>query len=84
MGISPEAENQQVNLSLADVVEDFGVRVPYTDECVWLANLSGVMGHDRFDRPVKVLLQTMELFRMIDLVGTNDIQHIEFRRECVG
>lgn len=84
VSISSESKNQQVNLSFADVIQDFGMRLSYADERMWLADLAHVMRHDRFNRPIKMLLKAMKLLRMIDLMRADDIQDIELCGECVS
>ena len=57
-----EAENHQVDLVLVNVVEDVGKRLSGTDEGARLADMNGVLRYCRFDRIIKVRLESVELF----------------------
>ena len=77
MRISPESEDQQADFSLINVLEYFKMRPAHTDKSMRLTNLANVMGHNRFDSFVKMLLNPVKLVRMVYFARMSDIQDIE-------
>ena len=71
--ISTQTENQQVDLSFLNVLQDVGVRLSYAYERVGLTDLVGAMGQDRIDCSTEMLLKPTELFRLVHIVRIHDV-----------
>jgi hypothetical protein len=71
--ISAEAEYQQIDLSILNVLQDLPVWLSHTHKSMRLAELIRVTGNDGFDSTIKVLLNAMKLFGMLYIAGIDDI-----------